>query len=43
MNYPYESPNKSKPSLFKNIPRNQKVRNNITKGLRKINYNGYGF
>ena len=41
--YPYESPNKGKPSPFKNLSRDQKVKDNIAKGLRETNYNGYGF
>lgn len=41
--YPYEFPNKGKSSPFKNIPRDQKVKENIAKGLRETNYNGYGF
>lgn len=41
--YPYVSPNKGKPSKFKNLPRSEATKNTISLALRKLDWNGYGY
>jgi hypothetical protein len=41
--YPYVSPNKGKPSKFKNLPRSEATKNAISLSLRKLDWNGYGY